>query len=177
MVRLIGPALVTATLSLAPALVSATEAVVTATVNLRSGPGTIYQRAAVLPRGSVVHLHACHHAAPWCMVSLGHVTGWAASGYLQTIRPYALAPVMPLAGALSPVVVHPSVVPVAPPVFGLPAIPQVVHGAQVETYGRFGRWNGGALHYRQVTTEQWVLQPPSVVVHPGLPLPYAVFER
>ena len=62
------------------------EAVTTADLNLRSGPGTGYPVLATLPAGSMVTVNACLPSRQWCDVSWRGRRGWAFAAYLAFQR-------------------------------------------------------------------------------------------
>jgi len=60
----------------------ASSAIVTSTVNLRTGPGTQYGTIGAIPNGVGVTVGGCTSGYGWCQVSYGGMTGWAASSYI-----------------------------------------------------------------------------------------------
>ncbi len=84
-------------------IAAAAPALVTADLNLRSGPGTNYGVINVMPGGSTVDVLSC--SGSWCRVGWGNSVGFASRSYLDLADgpAYAVAP--------PPIVV-------APPVFG-----------------------------------------------------------
>jgi Bacterial SH3 domain len=78
--RLVGTAL-------ALAIPAAAEAAyTTASVNLRSGPGTDYGVVITLPISAYVDVHYCQPS--WCNVSSNGYNGWIAAEYVGGARPY-----------------------------------------------------------------------------------------
>ena len=70
----------------------AAPAVANGTVNVRSGPGTGYQRVDTLFRGEQVNVRECQ--GTWCYITKSGPDGWVSANYLQrgrvqqqTIRP------------------------------------------------------------------------------------------
>lgn len=57
------------------------------TVNVRSGPGTSYDRIASVSRGAKVQVAAQENG--WSFVNLGSQFGWISSSYLATTQPAA----------------------------------------------------------------------------------------
>lgn len=53
---------------------------VSASVNLRQGPGTHYGRIAALPRGAAVHVNSCR--GNWCQIRSSWGVGWVNGRYL-----------------------------------------------------------------------------------------------
>ncbi len=88
-------------------LAAAAPALVTADLNLRSGPGTNYGVVNVLPGGATVDVLDC--AGSWCRVAWGGVEGFASRSYLGLGGP---------AYAASPRVYYGSPVYVGPPAIG-----------------------------------------------------------
>lgn len=60
----------------------AAPALVTADLNIRSGPGTNYAPVGVLPSGAVVDVRGCTSGYSWCRVNYQGYDGWASSRYL-----------------------------------------------------------------------------------------------
>lgn len=60
----------------------ASSAIVTSTVNLRTGPGTQYGTIGAIPNGVGIMVAGCTRGYGWCQVSYGGMTGWAASRYI-----------------------------------------------------------------------------------------------
>ena len=69
----------------------AATAVATASVNMRSGPGTKYRVIIVIPAGAPVEVNRCHRRRVWCDVSYGRYRGWVSGRYLDSGR-YAYGP-------------------------------------------------------------------------------------
>lgn len=61
---------------------AATSAIVTADLNIRTGPGTGYQRFGTIPYGSHVTVIGCLSGYSWCDVSWAGERGWVSSNYL-----------------------------------------------------------------------------------------------
>lgn len=64
---------------------SAAPAVATGNVNVRSGPGTGYQRVDTLVRGQQVDVQYCRGS--WCYVEKRGPDGWVSANYLSSGRP------------------------------------------------------------------------------------------
>lgn len=58
----------------------AEDAIVTATVNLRAGPGVRYAVRAVVPAMQHLFVHSC--SANWCQVNFGNRIGWTSANYI-----------------------------------------------------------------------------------------------
>lgn len=58
-------------------------------LNLRSGPGPMYNIVNVIPMNDAVAVEGCTEGANWCKVTYGETQGWAAGNYLVT--PVALS--------------------------------------------------------------------------------------
>ncbi|MDR0252160.1 MAG: SH3 domain-containing protein [Brucellaceae bacterium] len=54
---------------------------ISASVNLRQGPGTQYARIAALPRGAAVHINSCRGG--WCEIRSSWGVGWVSGRYLS----------------------------------------------------------------------------------------------
>lgn len=66
----------------------------TGSVNLRTGPGTMYQVVTTLPPGVLVSVNQC--AGGWCSVNAAGVSGWISASYIGNGYPrYAYAPPPP----------------------------------------------------------------------------------
>ncbi len=82
-------ALVFVSLFLMPSTVFAAPATVTANANLRTGPGSNYERLASLPAGMGVDAGPCRGS--WCQVRTSFYRGWISSRFLSFSR-YSPAP-------------------------------------------------------------------------------------
>ncbi|MBV2142753.1 SH3 domain-containing protein [Falsochrobactrum sp. TDYN1] len=60
----------------------AANAIVTADLNIRTGPGTSYGRIGSIPNRAPVTVHSCATGYSWCQVSYSGMSGWASSRYL-----------------------------------------------------------------------------------------------
>ncbi len=60
----------------------AANAIVTTTINLRTGPGTGYGSLGSIPNGVGVTVAGCTDGYGWCQVSYGGLSGWASSRYI-----------------------------------------------------------------------------------------------
>lgn len=60
----------------------AADAIVTADLNVRTGPGTRYGVIGSIPNRSPISVHGCTTGYGWCQVSYGGLSGWASSSYL-----------------------------------------------------------------------------------------------
>lgn len=60
-----------------------TSATAMTDLNIRSGPGPIYQIIDVIPAEENVAVSGCIESANWCEVTLGDQTGWSYAPYLQ----------------------------------------------------------------------------------------------
>ncbi|WP_139974991.1 SH3 domain-containing protein [Ochrobactrum sp. CGA5] len=78
--RAIGAAVIAAAL-FAPAIASAATAYVSASVNVRSGPGANYGRLAALPAGATVNAGSCRNG--WCQIYNGNRVGWVSARYVR----------------------------------------------------------------------------------------------
>jgi uncharacterized protein YraI len=73
----------------------------TASVNIRSGPGTQYYVVGTAPPGAWIGVHSC--LSRWCSVTYAGVTGWMSSAYISYARrapyyapkPYVYRPLPP----------------------------------------------------------------------------------
>lgn len=52
-------------------------------LNMRSGPGTGYERVTTLPKGARAELGECTDDLHWCELTYGPIKGWASSHYLS----------------------------------------------------------------------------------------------
>ena len=66
---------------LSPLSAKAETATTTQNVNLRSGPGTEYERLATLATGIRVDIIKCETS--WCRVAGQGIRGWVSAGYLE----------------------------------------------------------------------------------------------
>lgn len=97
-------------LVLAPSLALAVNGFTTGNVNMRTGPGTGFDKITTLPAGIGVEVLGCTNSG-WCQVSAGGPPGWISGSYLERMsgpRPVYEGP---------PIVVQPPVV-VEPPYYG-----------------------------------------------------------
>ena len=83
-----------------PAVAFAVPATVTATVNVRSGPGVNYGRLAALPVGLRVDAGPCR--GRWCQVNSGGYRGWVSARFIS-FGGYVRGPVYPNRAYLNPV--------------------------------------------------------------------------
>lgn len=65
------------------AAMAETSATAMTDLNIRSGPGPIYQIIDVIPAEENVAVSGCIESANWCEVTLGDQTGWSYAPYLQ----------------------------------------------------------------------------------------------
>lgn len=61
---------------------AATAAIVTTDLNVRTGPGSAYQRFDTIPAGSRVDVLGCIAGYNWCDISWGGDRGWVSGDYL-----------------------------------------------------------------------------------------------
>ena len=61
----------------------------TASVNLRTGPGTRYAINDVVPAGAPVRVNACLNNRNWCDVTFEDARGWVSSRYLEAADDYS----------------------------------------------------------------------------------------
>lgn len=64
-------------------IAEARDAVVTGTVNMRTGPGTEYRVIDRLRRGERVRIERCSRSGRWCEVRRRGPDGWVSSRYLR----------------------------------------------------------------------------------------------
>lgn len=64
---------------------AATEASAWTDLNLRAGPGPMYEIVGVIPAEGVVTVEGCLDAANWCKVSFDGLEGWASGDYLTAM--------------------------------------------------------------------------------------------
>lgn len=69
---------------LAAGAAQAANAIVTADLNVRTGPGTKYRVVGAIPNGARVDVNGCTGGYGWCQVRYGGLYGWASSRYLAT---------------------------------------------------------------------------------------------
>lgn len=62
----------------------AANAIATADLNIRTGPGTKYRSLGAIPNGARVDVSGCTSGYGWCQVRYGGLYGWASSRYLAT---------------------------------------------------------------------------------------------
>lgn len=68
---------------LAPgAAIAATTAITTTDLNIRTGPGTAYQRFDTIPSSNRVVVHGCLDGYNWCDVGWRGERGWVSGNYL-----------------------------------------------------------------------------------------------
>ncbi|MFN4159638.1 MAG: DUF1236 domain-containing protein [Gemmobacter sp.] len=79
----VGAALIGALLSTTAQ--AATEATAWTDLNLREGPGPMYQILGVIPSDGVVSVEGCLEAANWCKVGYNGMEGWASGDYLTAM--------------------------------------------------------------------------------------------
>lgn len=60
----------------------AANAISTANLNIRTGPGTRYASMGSIPGGAPVTVHGCTSGYGWCQVSYGATHGWSSSRYI-----------------------------------------------------------------------------------------------
>ncbi len=70
---------------LATGAYAATEATAWTDLNLRAGPGPIYEVVGVIPTNAVVSVEGCLDRANWCKVSFDGTEGWASGDYLTAM--------------------------------------------------------------------------------------------
>jgi len=69
-------------ISLTPAAAEAATAIVTTSLNLRTGPGTQYPVLGTIPNQMIVSVAGCTAGYGWCRVGYAGIEGWAASRYI-----------------------------------------------------------------------------------------------
>lgn len=67
---------------LAAGAAQAADAISTADLNIRTGPGTGYAALGTIPGMAPVNVRGCTSGYGWCQVSYGGLFGWASSRYL-----------------------------------------------------------------------------------------------
>ncbi|MBB5701397.1 uncharacterized protein YraI [Ochrobactrum daejeonense] len=60
----------------------AANAISTANLNIRTGPGTRYATLGSIPSGAPVTVRGCTSGYGWCQVRYGRTFGWSSSRYL-----------------------------------------------------------------------------------------------
>ena len=70
-----------------------TEASAYTDLNLRAGPGPMYEIIGLIPADMVVTIDGCLEAAAWCQVTYDGVSGWASGDYLVAMIDEAPQPV------------------------------------------------------------------------------------
>lgn len=60
----------------------AANAISTANLNIRTGPGAGYASRGAIPNGAPITVHGCTSGYGWCQVSYGSVYGWSSSRYI-----------------------------------------------------------------------------------------------
>ncbi len=65
----------------APVAANAASGYATGDVNMRTGPGTQYQRITTIPQGARVDVRGC---SGWCRLSYGGYTGYASANYIAS---------------------------------------------------------------------------------------------
>ena len=70
---------------LSTAAQAATEASAWTDLNLRAGPGPMYEIVGVIPAEGIVAVEGCLDAANWCKVSFDGTVGWASGDYLTAM--------------------------------------------------------------------------------------------
>lgn len=71
---------------LLPGAALAVPAMVTADLNVRSGPGTQHQRIATIPDGYRVDVDGCLRGYNWCRVDWAGPSGWVSGNYLAYLE-------------------------------------------------------------------------------------------
>ena len=64
---------------------AATEATAWTDLNVRAGPGPMYEIVGVIPADGIVAVEGCLDAASWCKVSFEGKEGWASGDYLTAM--------------------------------------------------------------------------------------------
>lgn len=75
----------TAGMLLSTSAYAATEATAWTDLNLRAGPGPVYEIVGVIPADGVVTVEGCLDSANWCKVSFDGTEGWASGDYLTAM--------------------------------------------------------------------------------------------
>ncbi len=76
---------VTAGLLLGSAASAATDAAAWTDLNLRAGPGAMYEVIGVIPKDAIASVEGCLDASSWCQVTYDGVSGWASGDYLTAM--------------------------------------------------------------------------------------------
>lgn len=66
-----------------PGYAAAQNAIASADVNMRAGPGTRFQIVATIPEDRPLTLHGCEQEFNWCDVSWGNNRGWVFADYIE----------------------------------------------------------------------------------------------
>ncbi|WP_274424137.1 SH3 domain-containing protein [Chelativorans sp. YIM 93263] len=77
---------------LTPTFAAAVPAVVTTDLNIRTGPGTQYQRMGTIPDGYSLEVESCASGYNWCHVYWRGRTGWVSGNYLAYLERSRRAP-------------------------------------------------------------------------------------
>jgi uncharacterized protein YraI len=88
-----------------PAAAWAADAIATANVNKRAGPGTQFEALAVVPAGARVTVHACTAGFAWCDASSAQGRGWVSGRFLRHAERGALLPQVGAAAGIAVVAV------------------------------------------------------------------------
>jgi len=72
-------------LLLATSAYGETMATAATDLNLRAGPGPMYEIVSVIPAAQIVAVDGCLDASNWCRVAYDGVDGWASGDYLTTM--------------------------------------------------------------------------------------------
>ncbi len=86
---------VVAGLLLGSAASAATDAAAWTDLNLRAGPGAMYEIMGVIPKDGIASVEGCLDASSWCQVTYEGMSGWASGDYLTTMvddAPVAIYP-------------------------------------------------------------------------------------
>lgn len=75
-----------------PGVAAAVPALVTGDLNIRTGPGTQYQRLGTIPNGNSVEVESCARGFNWCRVYWAGRTGWVSGSYLAYLERGRRAP-------------------------------------------------------------------------------------
>lgn len=74
-----------AAVAVASSAAAQTEATAWTDLNLRAGPGPLYEVVAVIPAEGMVMVGGCLEAASWCQVTYDGIDGWASGDYLTAM--------------------------------------------------------------------------------------------